>query len=223
MSCYRELSLELIDFPIDQQTFCDWALTSKHIDSLVKQERSCSRELLAELIDSPIDPQTSWVRELLSELIHSLIEQSMSYDRELLSELTDSPIGQKLLTIRSSYHRSIKSFLRSGALKTPVLGSEALIRAHWLPDRSKTSWDQVLLSELIDSLIDQQTCCGRELLSELIDSPIGQKPRTIKSSYHSSLTLVPTDQKFLAIRRSSYQSLFRPWWSNTRFAIGSFY
>ena len=34
-----------------------------------------------------------------------------------------------------------------------VLRSEALIRAHWLPDQSKTSCDQEPLWELIDSLI----------------------------------------------------------------------
>ena len=39
------------------------------------------------------------------------------------------------------------------------------------PNQSKTSCDQELLSELIDSLIDQQTCYDRELLSELIVTP----------------------------------------------------
>ena len=40
------------------------------------------------------------------------------------------------------------------------------------PNQSKTSCDQELLSELIDSLIDQQTCYDRELLSKLIVTPI---------------------------------------------------
>ena len=42
------------------------------------------------------------------------------------------------------------------------------------PNQSKTSCDQELLSELIDSLIDQQTCYDRELLSELIVTPINK-------------------------------------------------
>ena len=83
-----------------------------------------------------------------------------------------------------------------------VLRSEALIRAHWLPDQSKTSCDQEPLWELIDSLIDQQTCCYWGLLSELINSPIDQNLLAITSSYQSSVT-----QEFI----------------NNLLAIGSFY
>ena len=83
-----------------------------------------------------------------------------------------------------------------------VLRSEALIRAHWLPDQSKTSCDQEPLWELIDSLIDQQTCCCWGLLSELINSPIDQNLLAITSSYQSSVT-----QEFI----------------NNLLAIGSFY
>ena len=70
------------------------------------------------------------------------------------------------------------TFLRSGALHwlsdwpKNFLQSEALIRAHWLPDPAKTSCGQELLWELIDSLIDQQTPCDQELLLELIVTPI---------------------------------------------------
>ena len=47
------------------------------------------------------------------------------------------------------------------------------------PNQSKTSCDQELLSELIDSLIDQQTCYDRELLSELIVTPINKSIETL--------------------------------------------
>ena len=77
------------------------------------------------------------------------------------------------------------------------------------PNQSKTSCDQELLSELIDSLIDQQTCYDRELLSELIVTPIN----------NMNLWLI---NELLTVE-SSYQSSLSPWEDNTRFAIGSSY
>ena len=65
-----------------------------------------------------------------------------------------------------------------------------MIRPHWPPDRSKTSCDQELLSELVDSLIIQQTSCYWGLLSELIRAWSSNK---------------------LLVIAGSYQSLFPPW------------
>ena len=146
---------------------------------------------------------TKRVGELLSELIRSLIEQHTFCDRELSPKLIESPIDQKLW--------------RSGAL----------IRAHWLPDRSPiyqkllairsscqsslTPWsiknllrsncDQKLLLELIDSIVDQQLC-DRETLSDLIESLIDQNLLAIRSSYESTLTSWSTDT--LVVIGSSY-------------------
>ena len=97
------------------------------------------------------------------------------------------------------------TFLRSGALHwlsdwpKNFLQSEALIRAHWLPDPAKTSCDQELF---IDSLIGRKTFCNRKLLSELIDSLIQQKLLAIRSSYENSL--IPSSTNKLLAIRSSY-------------------
>ena len=142
---------------------------------------------------------TKRVGELLSELIRSLIEQHTFCDRELSPKLIESPIDQKLW--------------RSGALirahwlpdRSPIdqnfLRSGALVRARWLPDRSKTSCDQKLLLELIDSIVDQQLC-DRETLSDLIESLIDQNLLAIRSSYESTLTSWSTDT--LVVIGSSY-------------------
>ena len=120
-------------------------------------------------------------RELSPELIESQSIKNPG-DQELLLELIDSPIDL----------RSIKNFLRSGAL----------VRARWLPDRSKTSCDQKLLLELIDSIVDQQLSCDRETISDLIESLIDQNLLAIRSSYESTLTSWSTDT--LVVIGSSY-------------------
>ena len=91
-------------------------------------------------------------------------------DWRLLSGLIEPLIDQKPLAIRCSYHRSSTPW----SIKN-ILRSEALIRARWLPDQSKTSCDQKLSLELVDSLFDRQTCCDWELLSELINPHPPQK------------------------------------------------
>ena len=186
--------------------FCDRELSTLSPQSI---KNSGDQELLLELIDSPIDlrsiknflrsgalirarwlpdrSKTSCDQKLLLELIDSIVDQKLSYNRELLSDFIDSLIDQNLLAIRSSFESTLSlseliwlpdkvtNFLRSEALirahwppdrPTSNLWSGALIRAHWLPDWSKTSCDQELFLEHIDSLIDQQLSCDRELLSK---------------------------------------------------------
>ena len=160
------------------------------------------------------------------------MEQHTFCYRKLLLEHIDSPIDQKRLAIRSSYQRlltlwstnklvvtgsSYQSSLTPRSIKT-FFRSGALIRAHWPPDQSKpssdqellselidslinqqTSWDQKLLSELIDSLIDQQTCCDQELLSELIVTPIDK--HWISSDWPKKLSAIG----------GSYQGSLNPW------------
>ena len=74
----------------------------------------------------------------------------------------------------------------------------ALIRGHWLSNWSTTVFHSQLLSEVIDSPIDQPTLCHCEPLSEFIDSLIN----------------------LLVIRRSSQGSL-TPWLTNKLCAISS--
>ena len=99
-------------------------------------------------------------QELLWEDIDVLIDRHTCCDRQLLLELIWLP-------------NKVTNFLRSKALirahwpldrPTTKLWSGALIRAHRLPDWSKTSCDQELFLEHIDSLIDQQLSRERELL-----------------------------------------------------------
>ena len=118
------------------------------------------------------------------------------------------------------------------------------------PNQSKTSCDQELLSELIDSLIDQQTCYDRELLSELIDTPIDKMirahwpPVRSKTSCDQELLselvdsliiqqtscywgllsgLIPSliDRSLLAIKSSYYSSVTQELINNS-LLIGSF-
>ena len=142
------------------------------------------------------------------------MEQHTFCYRKLLLEHIDSPIDQKRLAIRSSYQRLLTLWSTN---KLVVTGS-SYIRAHWPPDQSKpssdqellselidslinqqTSWDQKLLSELIDSLIDQQTCCDQELLSELIVTPIDK--HWISSDWPKKLSAIG----------GSYQGSLNPW------------
>ena len=113
-------------------------------------------------------------QELLSELIVTPINKSIEslIDRQNFLHFFWTPWStDKLLTIRSSYQSLLT------------------------PNQSKTSCDQELLSELIDSLIDQQTCYDRELLSELIDTPID---KMIRAHWPPDRSKTSCDQELLS-------------------------
>ena len=159
-------------------------MIGSYYQSLFIFQSTTKRLVLASCYQSSFGPSQSNTRFAIgSSHQSSLSPQSIknSGDQELLLELIDSPIVL----------RSIKNFLRSGAL----------VRARWLPDRSKTSCDQKLLLELIDSIVDQQLC-DRETLSDLIESLIDQNLLAIRSSYESTLTSWSTDT--LVVIGSSY-------------------
>ena len=98
---------------------------------------------------TPNQSKTSCDQELLSELIDSLIDQQTCYDRELLSELIVTPINNmnlwlinELFTVESSYQSSLSPWEDNNI----VFRSEALIRAHWLPDRpTNMLWSGALI------------------------------------------------------------------------------
>ena len=97
------------------------------------------------------------------------------------------------------------------------------------PIQSKTSCNQELLSELIDSLIDQQTCYDRELLSELIVTPYQSSLSpwedntrfAIGSSYQSSST--PRSVKNFLRSGAPIRAYRLPWSTKKPVVIGSSY
>ena len=111
-----------------------------------------------------------------------------------------------------SVPRRATHVLRSGAHWVPNRSKPRTIRSSYqssltpwsISDRSKTSRDQKLLLELIDSIVDQQPSCARELLSNLIYSLIDQNLLAIRSSYESTLTTWKTYR--LVEIWSSYES-----------------
>ena len=196
----RELLPELTQSLRGQHTFCDRELFRAHW-LLDRSKTSCDQELLWELIDSLIDRQTSRDQELFSELIDPPINQKIlairsSYQCSLTPWSTNKHvvIGSSYQSSLSPRSTSIESLIDQQTiwnrelLSKLILRSEARIIAHWLPDRSKTSCNQEPLSELVDSLIIQQTCCYWRLLSELIPSPIDQNLLAIRSSFQSPVT-----------------------------------
>ena len=72
MYCVWKLLSELIDSPIDQQTYWDWKLLTEPIDSPTEQKNLLQLGALIRVHDSPIDKQIYSNWELLSEHIDSI-------------------------------------------------------------------------------------------------------------------------------------------------------
>ena len=108
-----------------------------------------------------------------------------------------------------------------------VLRSAALIGAHWLPDRSKTSFDQELLWEFIDYLIDRQTSCDQKLLIEPSDPPINHKLLAISLIRAHWLPHWPTNMLWSGALIRAHCHPNRPTLNlcltNKRYKIGSTY
>ena len=129
--------------------------------------------------------ETSSNWKLLSELIGSPIMQETTCDQEFLSELIVSLIHTNFLQLGALiraywFPNQPRNYLWSRAHSLPYwhtnfLQLEALIRDYLIVIHTQTSCDWELLSELIDSPIDQETTCDQELLLKLIDSPIDQE------------------------------------------------
>ena len=115
----------------------------------------------------PDRSKTSFDQELLWEFIDYLIDRQTSCDQKLLIEPSDPPINHKLLAI---------SLIRAHWLPhwpTNMLWSGALIRAHCHPNRHTLNlWLTNKRHEIGSSY--QGSFCDRKLLSELTDSLIDQ-------------------------------------------------
>ena len=239
-----------MDSLIDQQTCCDWELSSELIDPPINQNllairssyessltpwstdkhvvirRSYQRSVSPRLTNfkSLIDQQSFCNQELLSELIQSLRKQRASYDRKLSWKLMDFPIDQKLLAIRSSYKSSLTPWSTNKLLG--IRSSYQSSLTPWSTNKyvvfvSSYQSSSSPRSTNIESLIDQQTFCNRELLSEFIRSLIEQNTlRDRKPSSELINSLI--DWKLFAIR-SSYESSLTPWSANKLVVIEGSY
>ena len=92
------------------------------------------------------------------------------------------------------------------------------------PNQSKTSCDQELLSELVDSLIDQQTCYDRELLWELIVTPINKSIESlIDRQNFLHFFRLPDRQTNFSRSGALIRAYWLPWSINKHVMIGSSY
>ena len=140
----------------------------------------CDWELLSELIYSPIDQRTFESGALLR--VHWFPNRLTNFcDRELLLELTDSQSSTKLVWSGALIRAQWLPDRPTNFCNRQLLLSGAVIRAHLLPKRPANflwsgavsrarwllNWPISYLSELIDSLIDNNLQSGAEFLLPL--------------------------------------------------------
>ena len=159
-----------IESLIDQQTFYSRDILLELTQSPRGQHTFCDRKLLSELIDSPSDEKLLAIRSSYQSSLTPLIDQKTCCDRELLSELIVTPINKSIESLIDQ--QNFLHFFLTHWSTDKLLAVRSSYQSLLSPNQTKTSCDQELLSEPIDSLIDQQTCYDRELLSELIVTPI---------------------------------------------------